>query len=274
MILRPVFLRLTALLIVAASSLQAQSPYQEIDVRDGARIIGTIRCESADLKSILAMDRTKDTDFCGTTKTSSRLMVGRNKGVRYAVVFLEGIVRGKKETGTMRPVLDQKGCDYDPHVMIAPLGSQLEIVNSDPILHNVHAYAVTEARTLFNIAQPIKGQRTSIKQMQMNKPGLVSAVCDAGHPWMSAFVVVVEHPYYALTDANGNFTLEDVPAGTYQIKMWHEGVQVTSVEYEHEKPKKYYFEEPYVMVKEVTVTSGETKKVDFLLELRKGNSGK
>ena len=262
---------LCATLMFGLNTLQAQDPYQVIEVRNGARIIGAVRCESGKLKSILMMERTKDEAICGTSKTSGRLLIGKRKGVRNAVVSLEGIVRGKKETGAVRPVLDQKGCEYVPHILIAPIGSQLEIVNSDPILHNVHAYAVSrEMQTLFNIAQPIKGQRTSIRQMQMNKPGLVTAVCDAGHPWMSATIIVAEHPYYAVTDGDGNFALENIPAGSYRLTMWHEGIRVASVEYEHDKAKKYTFEEPYVLSKDISLKEGETKQMDFDLVLRKG----
>ena len=266
---RPILL-VMLLSVCALMTLQAQSPYKEIDVKDGARIIGTVRCENGNLKEILMMERTKDEAVCGRSKTSGHLVVGKNKGVRNAVISLEGITRGKKETGEMRFVVNQQGCDYEPHVMVVRLGSQLEIVNSDPILHNVHAYAMTpEVRTLFNVAQPIKGQRTSIKQMQMNTPGVVMAVCDAGHPWMSAYIIVSDHPYYALTDDKGNFVLENVPAGTYEVKMWHEGVRVAGVEYEHDKPKKYTFEEPYVSEQKVTLKEGETQSVDFELVLRK-----
>jgi len=261
---RSILFRTLFILGAAASLLQAQSAYKVVEVRNGARIIGTVRYTGGDVKMLATMERTKDEAICGRSKTSGRLIFGGKMGVKNAVISLEGIDHGKKETRSMRPVLDQKGCEYEPHIMIAPLGSQLEIVNSDPILHNVHAYAASPGKkTLFNIAQPIKGQRTSIRQMQMNSKGIVTAVCDAGHPWMTATIIVAEHPYYAVTDDEGQFVLEDIPPGSYRLIMWHEGVRVTNVEYEHDKPKKYSFEEPYRISKSVDVKEGETRRVDF-----------
>ena len=142
----------------------------------------------------------------------------------------------------------------------------MDIVNGDPILHNVHAYCGMQST--FNIAQPIKGQCTTIKRTQLSKPGPVTLTCDAGHPWMSGFVFVAPHPYYAITDKNGNFRLENVPPGKYTLRMWHEGVAVVDKEIEQEKVKKYIFEVPYEITKEVTVGGGSTVAVDFEFALR------
>jgi hypothetical protein len=145
----------------------------------------------------------------------------------------------------------------------------MEIVNNDPVLHNVHTYSTREKhRTIFNIAQPIKGQRTPIRPTLFKTRGIVMATCDAGHPWMSAYIVLADHPYYAVTDANGKYTLDNVPPGTYRLKMWHEGVAATRVEMENGKPKLYEYEEPYELVQEVTVTEGGKVEVNFDLALR------
>lgn len=94
--------------------------------------------------------------------------------------------------------------------MIAAVGARLEILNNDPILHNVHTYFDGKPpQTLFNIAQPIKGRRMKSKPLQ--KSGLILATCDAGHPWMFAHIMVADHPYYTVTDKNGNFRLENAP---------------------------------------------------------------
>lgn len=99
-------------------------------------------------------------------------------------------------------------------------------------------------------------------------PGIYSTACDAGHPWMSAYVVVAEHPYYALSAANGRYALENVPPGTYRIKMWHEGVAVTRTEMEAGKAKAYYYEPPYEESREVIVPENGKVVVDFQLLLR------
>ncbi len=215
------------------------------------------------------MPITKDNDLCGKAKPSPRLILGKNKGVANAIVSLEHIAEGKKWTTSPPQVLDQRTCEYKPHVMVVPFGSPIDIVNSDRVLHNVHAYDLqNELRSIFNIAQPIKGQRTPIKSAQLKTPGLIMATCDAGHPWMSAYIMIAEHPYFALSDADGKFILDKIPPGTYRLKMWHEGVVVTKTDLENGSPKKYHFEEPYETIKEVTVSPNTEATVDFDLVLR------
>ena len=248
--------------------LLAQPSYKEVDVKDGGTIRGTVRL-SGDVPKVEKMEISKDNKQCGRAKPSPRLQVGKNNGVRYAIVSIEGLLEGKKMVSNTKLTLDQRKCVYEPHVMILPLGTLLEITNSDPILHNVHAYqAGATVRSVFNIAQPIKGQRTSIKPTLLNKLGLVLTTCDAGHPWMSGYIMVADHPYYAVTDENGSFLLDHVPPGIYKLKMWHEGVAITEKEMEKDKVKKYHYEEPYEMMKEVTVPPSGNVTVDFELVLR------
>jgi plastocyanin len=89
-------------------------------------------------------------------------------------------------------------------------------LNSDPVLHNIHFYQNDES--LFNIAQPVQGQVTKKK---IEKTGFVYAECDV-HGWMQGHLAVVDSPYYAVTDENGKFSITDLPAGTYHVKVWHE----------------------------------------------------
>jgi hypothetical protein len=150
-----------------------------------------------------------------------------------------------------------------------PFGETLTIMNSDPILHNVHTYDESAgSKSVFNIAQPIRGQKTPIKSTLFKKPGLYSVTCDAGHPWMSAYIMVMDHPYYALTDANGNFIINNVPPGRYKLRLWHEGVFVAKTELENGKPKLYQYEEPYQTAQEVVVPERGTVRSDFKLVLR------
>ena len=247
----------------------AQSSYKEVVVQSGGTIRGSVRL-ACDLPKKMQLAVTKDPNYCGVNKSSPRLRVGKAKGVQDAIVWLEGIPEGKKRNdGDKQLVLDQRKCEYNPHVVLLPLGSALTIVNSDPILHNVHAYdEANDGKTLFNIAQPIKGQRTTVKQTQFKKPGLYVATCDAGHPWMNAYVMVSDHPYYAVTGVNGDFVLDNVPPGTYKLKMWHEGVAVVKTEMENGKPKAYRYESAYDEEREVTVTANGKIDVEFPLTLR------
>ena len=249
--------------LFSAASVHAQ--YKAVTVTDGGTITGTVKFIGT--PTIDKLEVSKDQRICGTSKISPRLAVGKNGGIQNAVVMLVGLKEGKPSTSQAKASIDQKGCEYSPHVQVVLTGTQLEVSNSDPLLHNVHAYN-PEDRTLFNIAQPIKGQRTSSKRMRFQKPGVYSFSCDAGHIWMSAFVVAVEHPYFAVTDANGNFRIEDVPPGTYRIKMWHEGFSIVKKDMRGSKVTKYHYEEPYEATKEVSVESESLVAVNFELKPR------
>ncbi len=247
----------------------SQSAYEEIEVKDGGIIRGTVRLVG-DASAVESFEVTKNEEYCGSEKPSPRLTVGPNNGVSNAVVSIEGITRGKAIPRGAPPVLNQRECEYQPHVLILPVGAQLEIVNSDPILHNVHGYMLRGARprSIFNIAQPNKGQSVLIRARRFRAPELVVATCDAGHPWMSAYIIVAEHPYHAVTDANGEFRLDGVPPGSYRVRLWHEGVAVVETVFEGGKAKKYHFEESYESSQEVVVPPSGEVTVDFELALR------
>lgn len=268
---RAIAIRLIALagiLIPLSARLSAQTPYREVEVRDGGVVAGVVRADGEHAPREL-LPIVKDSKICGSKKTSARWIVGRSGGVANAIVYLENIAEGKARQPAARQTLSQVRCEYIPHVMIAPLGSELEIVNNDPILHNVHAYETgVTLKSIFNIAQPIKGQRTVVKAKQLSRPGILVATCDAGHPWMDAAIAVAPHPYYALTDTSGTFRIDNVPPGTYTVVVWHEGVRVLKAESEGEKVTKYIYEEPYVLRREAAVAPSQTASVEFRLTLR------
>jgi Carboxypeptidase regulatory-like domain len=119
--------------------------------------------------------------------------------------------------------IDQQGCRYHPHVFGMRVGQVLEIVNSDPTLHNIHALPKTN--TEFNTGQPIQGMKTEHKFTA--KEVMVPFKCDV-HGWMNAYVGVLDHPYFAVSDADGKFDLKGVPPGTYTIEAWHEKLGTTT----------------------------------------------
>ncbi len=122
--------------------------------------------------------------------------------------------------------LDQKGCRYSPHVFGIRAGQTLEILNSDPTLHNIHALPTNNAE--FNTGQPIQGMKTN--QTFENVEVMVPFKCDV-HGWMNAYAGVLDHPYFAVTGADGAFEMSNVPPGTYTVEAWHEqlGTQTQSV---------------------------------------------
>ena len=138
--------------------------------------------------------------------------------------------------------IDQKDCRYHPHVFGIQVGQPLEIVNSDPTLHNIHAVAKNNRE--FNNGQPIQNMKTT---HTFTAPEvMVPFKCDV-HGWMNAYVGVLEHPFYAVTDLSGSFTLKGLPAGTYTVEAWHErlGSQTQSV----------------------TVAAKETKNISFTFKV-------
>ncbi|MFI5253224.1 MAG: carboxypeptidase regulatory-like domain-containing protein [Bacteroidota bacterium] len=262
------FMYILALLCGTTLSLFSQQAYKEEAVKDCGSVHGCVKLACA-IPKLDPLAITKNNNICGNTKLSPRLAIGKSNGVGNTIVYLESITEGKKCDHTKKARLTQARCEYNPHILIVPPGTHLEIANNDVILHNVHAYDFLNAsRSIFNIAQPLKGQCTPVKETQLTKVGLIEATCDAGHPWMSAYIMVAPHPYYAVTDANGNYTLNEVPPGTYKLKMWHEGVTVMKTEMESGKVKKYFYEEPYESANEVTVSSKGDVVSNFDLKLR------
>jgi plastocyanin len=210
---------------------------------------------------------TENQNVCGDRVAVSRLSVGKDNGVQYAFVYLDDVQSREPLHARTSLLVDQKNCQYVPHSLIVPAGSRIEITNSDPILHNVHAHQITEQgpQTVFNIAQPTRGQRTSVEASL--KPGIVFLTCEAGHPWMSGYVFVANHPYVSLTGENGDYVIDGVPPGTYHIKMWHEGVFLKR---NIKSLQRYEYEEPYEIIQEVTVRPNAETVLNFDLALRSG----
>ena len=156
---------------------------------------------------------------CGAEVPDRSLVVGADGALQYAVVSvaeggLDAAASGGE--GPPAPVVDQKGCTYEPPVVAARAGSMLRVLNSDPLMHNVRASA---SATVFNVAMPVTGQR--IEKALPATPGVVSLRCDV-HPWMRATVKTFSHPFYAVTDAQGHFRIQGLPPGRHELVFWHE----------------------------------------------------
>ena len=141
--------------------------------------------------------------MCGRIRKEPLILVGDGGAVKDGVVFLRDVAAGKpwpEMSGGGRPVLDQKSCRFQPHVQVARRG-KIDIVNSDPVLHNTHGYY--GKRTAFNVALPIQdGKVTKL----LRSAGEVRVDCDA-HGWMLAWIYVVDNPYFAQTGDDGKFSI-------------------------------------------------------------------
>jgi len=207
-------------------------------------------------------------NVCGTSVGVTRLSLGANGGVGRAIVYLDDVPAGAAPPRPQRPVVvvGQKDCQYTPATLVVSPSTPIDIVNDDPILHNVHAREQTGdgLRTVFNIAQPVRGQRTRVS-VPLARSGVIELSCEAGHPWMSAYMLVANHGYATVTDENGGFVITDVPVATYPLTMWHQGVTLTRV---IPSLQRFEYEAPYQVTEQVVVRPNEETIVNFALELR------
>lgn len=194
----------------------AQVPaYEGGEVKDGGTITGMIKfAGTAPVRKELQV--TKDREVCGKKQHMSwDLVVDPNKGIENAVVSLVDTNKGEK-WAVAKATLDQNVCEYTPHVVVVPTGGALDILNSDGILHNIHTYG--KANSSINKAQP---KFKKVLTEKFAKPEIIKVTCDA-HSWMLGWVVVSDHPYVAVTNDKGEFTLSNVPPGNYKLEVWQE----------------------------------------------------
>ncbi len=142
-------------------------------------------------------------------------VVGAESGLGDALVYLKKF-DGKVQDPAKAALLDQKGCEYSPYVLGVQTGQKILIRNSDPVLHNVHG--TPKLNKEFNLAQMAGGKdiERSLDQPEV----IVRFKCDV-HPWMFAYIGVLPHPYFAVTDKDGKFKIEGVPAGKYTLVAFH-----------------------------------------------------
>ena len=168
--------------------------------------------------------------------TSEVLVVGPGNALQNVFVYVKNGLGDRRYAAPTEPVhLDQRGCRYIPHVFGVQVGQPVLVANSDPTLHNVNA-APKDNRP-FNFGQVPK---TPAVTRVFDKPEVgVPFRCDV-HPWMNAYAGVVEHPFFAVTKADGTFEIKGLPAGTYTIELWHErlGTQTQSVTVDGQAPAK------------------------------------
>ena len=168
--------------------------------------------------------------------TLELLVVGPGNGLKNVFVYVKDGLGARTYAIPATPVLlDQKGCQYVPHVFGAQVGQTIQVSNSDPLIHNVHA--LPKGNPEFNFGQPAK---TPPVPRVFNKPEIgLPFRCDV-HGWMNAYANVVPHPFFAVTSEDGSFEIKGLPPGTYTIELWHEqlGTQSQSVTVDAAAPAK------------------------------------
>jgi hypothetical protein len=175
----------------------------------------------------------KHREFCGERMPSEKVRVGADRGLADVLISLEGVNLQREVPPPRTALLDNLGCRFVPRVQIVPPGTRLEVRNSDPILHTVHAYLGAE--TLFHLALPVFRQRV---WATLDRPGLIRLECDVGHTWMQAYILVRADGLAAVTGPDGAFHLGDVPTGSFRLRAWHEalGTREASVTVAKDRP--------------------------------------
>ncbi len=167
---------------------------------------------------------TIDQYVCGKEKNPEDLVLSPQGGIRSAVVWLDKPPAAPNTEALPSTIaMDQKDCMFAPRVVMVPAGGKIDFLNSDRLLHNLHA--TPTANPPFNRTQP-KGRTITIS---FSHPEVIRVTCDL-HSWMRGWVVVAEHPFYAMTDGAGDFELRGLPPGRYTLKAWQERLGTISRE--------------------------------------------
>jgi plastocyanin len=173
---------------------------------------------------------------------SDVLVLGPNQELGNVFVWVsQGLPDAQWTPPSTAVTIDQNGCMYKPHVVGVQAGQKLTFLNSDGLLHNVHA--LPQVNQEFNVAMP--AERKEADHTFDQPEGVFRVKCDV-HPWMNAYIGVVKHPFFAVTGTDGKFTLANLPAGTYTVEAWHERLKA----------------DPQT----VTVTDGGTGSVSFVFK--------
>ncbi len=260
---RPLAVLVIALLPQFSS---AQAGYQVVSVEDGGSIKGTVKWQGA-MPHLTPSEINKDPQICDPQgerrRDLERLLVAPNGGISNTVVFLKNITRGKAmDLPVSRRLLNQKTCRYEPHILLVPVQAILTVRDSDPLLHTVQMSGSAD----YNLPFVLAGQEIT---RPMTREGGVSLRCNV-HVWMNGEMIVASHPYYAVTDQDGNFELTNVPPGDYEIVAWHEGWRVVGESALYDiatqvRVKRPVFSDPVIWSKSVSVFAHGTTNINFTL---------
>lgn len=183
-------------------------------IGEGGAIKGTVVVTGA-VPAQKKVDVTIDQYVCGTEKDAGDLLLSPRKELKNAVVWLDNPPANAGPATGAKIEMDQNGCVFIPRVVIVPAGGTVDFLNSDRLLHNIHA--TPKLNVSFNRTQP----KSRTIPVTFAKPEIVRINCDL-HSWMIGWVIVAAHPYYAITGADGQFSFDNLPPGKYDLHIWHE----------------------------------------------------
>jgi hypothetical protein len=219
---------LAAILVFIAAT--TSFAYEVVDVKNGGGIKGKIKAAEKIADPVIKIvikpkPDPKETELerstCGDSQKANMYILSPANEVKNVLVIVEDVKKGKAAPKTDL-LIDNTKCVFEPIVGIAYKGANFKIKNSDPLLHNTNLGLLlteTTRRSVYNLALPNKDQ---VITKPIRATGLIIVKCDA-HEWMRGYAYASEHPYVAITDASGDFEIKDLPAGTYKVRIWHEG---------------------------------------------------
>lgn len=187
----------------------------------------------------------KNKEVCGTGWKEVPVIALTGKAIDEVVVYLKDVAKGKEWPAKGEYVLDNRTCEFHPHVQAMPINQDLIVANSDPVIHNTHAYHSESEKggiTVLNLALPTQGMKVPKK---MTRAGVHRVDCDA-HNWMRGWVFVGENPYYAVTAKGGQYQIDGIPPGTYTAVFWQEALGEQT--------------------KQVTIEAGKTATLDVVMQ--------
>ena len=193
--------------------------YAQIDYANGATISGKIHLDHAAPPAV-EIDMAQDPACSMSGTNMSEQYIVNKGGLANVFVYVKDGLGNKVYPITRTPVtIDQKGCRFTPHVSGAMAGQQVSFTNSDPTMHNVHMLPTVAGNDAFDVSE---GPHGGPDTRAFHAPELMIPLRCNNHPWMQAYVNIVANPFFAVSDADGNFTIKGLPPGTYTLVAVHE----------------------------------------------------
>jgi plastocyanin len=204
---------------------------------------------------------TANADVCGTASKSNLLELGQDKGIAGAVVYVE--MPELKAAPSATQTIEQRGCQYTPHVIATTPGSTVAFRNDDPTAHNVRVESVASGRIQLNVAQGAQGK---VDEWKVPEAGFYLVACDY-HPWMNSYVVAVPSGLFAVTGADGTYRIDGVPVGSRTVIVWHNGIKLREKHDTEGRLIGYRFDDPVTKSSTVSVAKNASATLDVALEL-------
>ena len=261
----------------AAPAAESRGPYKVAAVEGGGTVRGVCRLAGDPARPPLEIFKDNDKGCGAKQQPTERLVVGAGQALANCFVSVRGVKAGKDFPAEMRGedrafTLDQKGCRYRPHVGFLRVLTQVVVKNSDGADHNIHGYLGSFASTKFNFSSAPGSTIPDAQSAFLEDAGEYLVKCDI-HPWMSAVLHVVTDPYHDVTGAQdapgrkaGEFVIEDVPPGEYDVVCWHEGMEEHPVMADGKIASYSYSPDVWGVASpqgKVKVAAGQTATVDF-----------